>query len=236
MQKINENDSLEEYRKKMSHNRRIVLKARAAIQRAKDAGVPDKYLRINKQSFLSMLDPYYHKNPSNVANFVYDSPLDLLKKEFIIIDGGESIDRKKAAYAILFRLISCEKSGVSMINSSLVHKLQTLNKSLTGETRNDITENLRQCDLLLLMELQVEEFKEGFNTGRFYDEILSFRDDFVKTTILSFSYALSESASLESAKTTWADQVKFGQYVSLAGQSDSRKDERFFRIRVKKNG
>jgi len=236
MQKINKTDSLEEYQKKMNHNRRVLAQAQAALQRAKSAGIPDKYMRINQPSFESLLDKYYHKDPEKVADFIYKKPLALLRKEFIIIDGGEAIDRKKAAFAIFFRLISCDKNGINMINSELAHKLQTLNRSESGEHRNDTTESMRHYDLLLLFEAQMGDFTHGFDTGRFYDEILGYRDDQVKPTIITFANALSSSVVSETADNSWVDQTRYGQYMGLAGQSDSRKDARFFRVRVKKNG
>jgi hypothetical protein len=236
MQKINANDSLEEYQKKMAHNRRVLAQAKAALQRAKTAGIPDKYMRINQSSFESLLDTYYHKDPKKVADFIYKKPLELLRKEFIIIDGGEALDRKKAAFAIFFRLISCDKNGTCMINCNLTHKLQSLNRSEMGENRNDITEFMRNYDLLLLFEAQMGDFTNGFDTGRFYDEILGYRDDQVKPTIITFANALSSTAVSENSENSWVDQIRYGQYMGLAGQSDSRKDSRFFRVRVKRNG
>ena len=236
MQQINKNDSLEDYQRKMMHNRRVLAQANAAIQRARNAGIPDKYMRIKQSVFECMLDTYYHKDTKSVSEFIYKSPLNLLKKEFIIIDGGESIDRKKAAFAIFFRLIACDRSGVCMVNSSLTHKLQSLNRSEFGEHRNDVTESMRNADLLLLFETQQSDFTNGFDTGRFYDEILGFRDDHVKPTIITFANALSSSATMETDKNSWVDQTRYGQYIGLAGQSDSRKDTRFFRVRVKSNG
>jgi hypothetical protein len=236
MQKINNNDSLEDYQKKMAHNRRILAQAQAALQRAKNAGIPDKYMRINQSCFESILDTHYHKDPKNVSNFIYKKPLELLRKEFIIIDGGEAIDRKRAAFAIFFRLISCDKNGTCMVNSGLTHKLQSLNRSEMGENRNDITEYMRNCDILLLFEAQQSDFTNGFDTGRFYDEILGYRDDQVKPTIITFANALSATTMMEKSENSWVDQTRYGQYMGLAGQSDSRKDGRFFRIRTKSNG
>lgn len=236
MQKFNQKDSLEEFRKKMAHNNRVLSQARAAIKRAKNAGIPDKYLRINKKNFVSLLDNHYHDNVEEVANFIYDKPIELLKKEFIIIDGGDTISRKKACYAIMFRLISCEKNGISKINSDIANVFQELNRNFDSDGKNETVSYLKSTDLLLLMEAQISDFRTNFNTGRFYDVILSHRDDFVKTTIISFSSPLASNKMTEKVENSWNDQEKFGQYFSLAGQSYLNNDDRFFKIRVKSNG
>jgi len=233
MQKINKTDSLTEYQAKMVHNRRVVAQANAAIQRARNSGIPEKYMRIKQSVFEGLLDNHYHKDIREVSQFVYKKPLELLNKEFIIIDGGEATVRRAAAYAIFFRLISCEKQGVCMTNCHLAHQLQSLNRTESVGHRNDITESMRNIDLLALFEAQHGDFPKGFDTGRFYDEIFVYRDDHVKTTIISFANALASTAVTESDDNSWVDQKRYGQYMSLAGQSDSRRDERFFRIRVK---
>lgn len=232
MEHINNQDSLDEYKKKMAHNRRVVLQAKASIQRAKDAGIPNKYMRIPPKVFMSLLDPHYHKSPKETTEFIYKKPLELLKKEFIVIDGGSLIERQKAAYAIMFRLIACNKRGICVQNSQVSHQLQTL-KSLGNLSRNDVTEEMRSTDILFLSEIISKDFANGFDTGRFYDEFLGYRDDHVKPTILSFYRSLVSSVAKEDADTSVADVERFGQYISLAAQSDQRKDNRFFRVRVK---
>lgn len=229
-------ETLDEYQKRVRHDRKIKAQAAAILQRAKNAGIPEKYMRIKPSVFYSLLDPSYHRNPEQVTDFVFKQPMELLKKEFIIIDGGNVIDRKKASFAILFRLIACDKKGVCKSNGELSHQLQTIHQDENGFNRNDLTSQLRSADLLLLSEAMIGDFTKNFDTGRFYDEVLSYRDDHVKTTIITFANALSSRTQMEGSENSWTDQVRFGQNMCLAAQADSRKDERFYRIRVKSNG
>ena len=236
MQSIKKTDSLEAYQKKMAHNRRVKAQAKAVIKRSKLAGIPDKYMRINQSSFLSLLDDNYHNNPQKVSDFIYKTPMALLKKEFIIIDGGGVVERKRASYAILFRLIACDKYGSHWNNNNLSHLFRDNRSNFEGMYRNDITGRLRSMDVVSISEILMKDFPTTFDTGRFYDDFLSFRDDHVKTTILSFSNPLSIRKSAETDKNTWSDQERFGQYICSSAQSDRTKDSRFLRIRVKQNG
>jgi hypothetical protein len=232
---ISSNDSLEEYQRKMAHNRRVRAQAQAILRRAKKAGIPEKFMRINQKTFESLLDNEYHKDVSKMADYVYKNPMGLISKEFVVIDGGGIIERKKAGFAILFRLIACDRCGLYKNGTELAHQLQSL-RSDAGINRNDITEYLRDADLLFISECVNGDFKKGFDTGRFFDEILSYRDDHIKTTIISFSNPLPKSSNFETPDNVMTEQVQFGQYMCSITQADETKDNRFFRIRVKKDG
>lgn len=230
MQKINTDDTLKEYQDKMAHNRRVLSQANAIIKRAKAAGIPDKYMRINQTEFLSLLDGNYHKDTVKLADFIYKTPLKLLKKEFVVIDGGSIVGRKKAIFAILFRLIACDKYGEHWDSTNLSHQIRDGKINSDGMYRNDITSRLRSTDVISIADILMKDFPTTFDTGRFYDDFLSYRDDYVKTTILSFANPVN-SKTIDS--TNWMDQERFGQYVCSAAQSDITNDSRFLRIRIK---
>jgi len=229
MQNINADDTLNKYQDKMSHNRRVLALANAIIKRAKAAGIPDKYMRINQVEFTKLLDENYHSNISTLSDFVYKTPLKLLEKEFIVIDGGSVVGRKKAVFAILFRLIACDKYGEHWDSTNLSRQIRDGKINSDGLYRNDTISRLRVTDVVSIGDILLNDFPTTFDTGRFYDAFLSHRDDYVKTTILSFGNPINSKTS----NSNWADQERFGQYVCSAAQSDVTNDSRFFRIRVK---
>lgn len=237
MQQIKSEQSLKEYQEKMAHNRRIVVMAQTILKRAKDAGIPEKYMRINKDKFKNVLDDRYHKNVDKIANFVYDTPLNLLKKEFILIDGGTMHQRKIAGFGLLFRLISCDRYGTYKNGVELSHQLQTIKAFGEGLYRNDITESMRSADILFISECGKSEFKKGFEVGRFFDDFLSYRDDYVKPTIISFSQPIPSGKGMGlQDNNEMVEQDQFGQYMCMFSKSETNKDDRIFRIRVKSNG
>jgi len=239
MQIITADDTLVEYQKKMSHNRKVRAQAKAVLQRAKEAGIPEKYMRINKESFIPLVDNYYHNDVNKLVNSIYDDPLKLLKKEFIVIDGGDVQQRKSAGFAVLFRLIACDQRGMHWENSKLAHQLQSLKVFGTGEAsgRNDITEICRNVGILFISECSQGDFRPNFETGRFYDEILSYRDDYRKPTIISFTNPLPSGDVALNSENAMIDLERFGQYIGIISKSHKKTDdERFFTIRVKENG
>ncbi|MFA7219867.1 MAG: hypothetical protein WC119_05135 [Synergistaceae bacterium] len=234
MEQIIKQDSLEEYQRKMAHNRRIILQAKAILSRAKKAGIPEKYMRINREAFMNLLDTDYHKNVEEVADFVYERPMDLLKKEFIIIDGGGQVERKRAGFAVLFRLIACDRFGLHKDIGNVAHDFQSLGTSADGVTRNDLAESLRKVDLLLLSEYKPDTFRKGFETGQFFDDVLTYRDDYVKTTIVTMFNPLAKNRVEEDLENVMTEKGQYGVYVCSMTQADQTKDPRFYRIRVKK--
>lgn len=236
MQKIDLKDSLEEYQKKMAHNRRVLAQAKAVLTRAKSAGIPEKYMRINQATFQSILDPEYHNDIERVSNYIFKTPIDVLNKEFIIIDGGGVVERKMAGFAILFRLIACDKYGLHRDIGSVAHAFQTLTPDIEGLHRNELAEVLRSAEILFLSEFNYENFRKGFETGRFFDDVLTYRDDYVKTTIISMFSPLPKTKIEEDHTNLMTEQGQYGIYMCSATQADQTKDPRFFRIRVKQNG
>ncbi len=236
MEAIETTDSLEEYQRKMAHNRKIKLQAQAIIKRAKNAGIPDKYLRINQSVFESLLDQNYHSDIKRLSEFVYKHPLNLMKREFIVIDGGGVIERKMAGFAILFRLIACDKCGMCKNGTELAHQLQSIRTFEYGAGRNDIAESLREADILFISECLKGDFVKNFETGRFFDEILNYRDDHTKPTIVSLSNPIPINKNHETLDNVMTEMDQYGQYMCSISQADISKDKRFLRIRVTTNG
>jgi len=102
-------------------------RAKAFLRRALSAGIPKKYLPVKEKDFASILSPSYgaHKDTNSFASFVYNYPLEILDTPFIIIDGGDIDSRKKAGFAILFRLILCDRFGLYQECGRLADRLQT---------------------------------------------------------------------------------------------------------------
>ena len=55
-------------------DRKIRMRAYAILTRAKDAGIPEKHMRIAQDEFASMRSPKFHKDPSEFANKLYKMP------------------------------------------------------------------------------------------------------------------------------------------------------------------
>ncbi len=236
MQTLLETDSFESFKSKTSHNRRVILMAKTIMDRAKNAGIPDKFLRINQSEFKKLLDTDFHdKEVEKISTYIYKQPLKAIRQEFFVIDGGTILERKKAGFALLFRFIACDRYGLHRNCSELAHQLQSI-KSMgyDGPNRTEVTEQLRDIDILFISECSTYDFKRNFETGKFFDEILTYRDDNSKPTIISFSSVLPVSAATETPNNVMKDREQFGQYLCDISQSAMNKDSRFLRIKVDK--
>ena len=182
-------------KEKIAAMRAIRMQARAYLQRAKTAGIPNKYMRIKKDIFVQLLCNDFHINPINVANFVYDQPESLLTVPVITIDGGTIESRKKAGFALLFRLIACDKFGIYKDVNDLSHKLQSI-KSSGNISRNELSDLMKKYDVLFLSEFSQASFNPHFEAGSFFDEFLSARIDTEKPTIISFSEPIKQEESV----------------------------------------
>jgi hypothetical protein len=228
--------------KKLAFERRRRALAAAFINRAHEAGIPRRHMRINQATFAKMLSPAYHKNPEKLAEFVYKRPNELLNLDTIIIDGGGVEDRKRAGFALLFRIITVDHYGMYKDFKSIAHRFSTWNK-VAGETREELTEELKDSEVLF-----ISDFKEGVinphTDGSFYfDEVFSARIDSEQLTIVSFADQISGDKAIR--------DMNNGQYFanwSAKKYADSGYDEagiwvegkkrnpynRILRIRVKR--
>lgn len=168
----------------LSYERKVRMRAFAILQRAETAGIPERYMRIPSEEFKELLSPQFHKDTAEFSKNIFENADQVLKNSFISIDGGEMADRKKAAFALLFRLIACDKFGLYRSCQDLHNKLQILKSG--GTDRNELVEDLKTYDVLFISEFRKGLFNPHFDTGNLFDELLASRDDEGKTTIISF--------------------------------------------------
>lgn len=209
--------------------------ARAIINRAKEAGIPEHMMRINENEFCNLLCDDFHPNKSTFAKNVY-ARVDLLhKKSFIIIDGGDVISRKKAGFAILFRMLSHMKTAKYEVFKTLAHAISTF-KDTDGVSRNDYIAMLANIDTLYLSEFDKKDINTKLETGSFIDELLEIRDNNKRTTIITCTKPLLSRYGLNTQNTIDTDD--FGNYMVLLSRLDIEPKERDFslRIRVKSSG
>jgi len=185
----------EAYRKSM-----LCAHINAYIQRGLNAGIPERYLRIGPDQFKSLLLESYHGKDEidSITDFIYKKPLDLVKIPLIVIDGGKMKDRKLAAFAIMFRIITCDKFGKFYDCRSLVHKLNAFDARgvLHGERRTDFADIIKEYNVLCISEFTPNTFKEKLEGGDFIDEILDERYNNLNTTIVTFQDPISVNNAL----------------------------------------
>lgn len=216
--------------------RRAKIQAAAFLDRGRSANIPDQHLRINEKTFLSLLDPNHYDEKEELANSLYKTEI-MLNTPLILIDGGNEEVRKRAGFALLFRIILFDKWGMYKDCRSLVHQLQNINSfvDISGEevSRNSLASELKRYDCLFIGEFGRELFKPNWDTGTFFDEILSSRIDNVLPTIISFSDPIN---SFDKNKETQAAMGKLnmdcGRYFASFCIEEYNKNN-VIRVRVK---
>jgi hypothetical protein len=221
-------EELIKHQEKIAKQRRTFAQARAIIQRGKKAGIPNDSLRIPQEEFEKILDPTYH-NTKKFAELVYKKPQVLFQKPFIVIDGGTPSSRKKAGFAVLFRMIACDKYGLTEDCGKLASKFKSF--SSDGIGRNELASSMEKEQILFIREFHARQFSIHLaDSGNFFDQILGHREDYSKPTIVSFS------APLANGVTNINNAIKddrCGTYLAMLSHADNNKAENVFRIRVK---
>lgn len=219
--------------------RRARQMALAIIKRSREAGIPDKYMRLKESVFASLLDPDYHGGPIKgvpvFAHNVYNEPDFLMKKDFIAIDGGTTEERLMAGHAILFRMIAYDNAGKYYDCISLAHKFQTIN-STDEITRNNLADTLKLYDALFLSEFDALQFNPHFEAGSFLDEVLAGRINQEMPTIVTFCNPIVSERMTPEKKTQMAIEGKLdaggGRYLALLSLTPQT-TRSVLRIRVK---
>jgi len=200
----------------LRETRKVRQKALAFLRRGRLALIPEEHLCINKENFSDLLDEQYildnateykkifgnnykAKTTEDFAEYVYNNTDDILKKDIIIIDGGNALARRRAGFALLFRFIVSDKWGLYKECVALAHKFEMLDSSLDF-TRNDWVDVLKTQDVIFISEFEPSFFNEHFWVGTFFDEFLVTRSMDHKSTIISFSYPLSKETILKNTK------------------------------------
>jgi len=214
----------------IAQRRRVRQVALAILERAKEANIPDKYSRINKDSFTQLLYPEF-KNINLVADFVYNTPEKMLKKDFVVIDGGSEENRLRVGFAILFKLIISDKNGLYRDCGELWHKFQNINFN-EGFNRNEIAEDLKDYDVLFIGEFDRKVFNPHFESSSFFDEILADRINNSRITIVSLVNPIEDVTKTQEEKAASGELVSScGKYLTRL--STGKDSESIYRIRVK---
>ena len=215
-------------------NRRARQLACAILQRAKEASIPKDFLRIDEKTFSGILCPNYHSNVEKIAHFIYNNR-DILQKKFIVIDGSTAspTNRKMAGFAMLFLFLTYDLRGNYIDCEGLRHKLQSIN-STEEINRNDLVEEYKSYDILFLSEVDRSKFTPHFESGSFFDEILNYRSDNLKPTIISFYNPIEgkDKKSTEQLASEGKLSLSCGKFLSALSFEDVNNKE-VLRIRVK---
>lgn len=209
--------------------------AAAIIRRADQAGIPKDYQKIPQKEFRDLLyDSFYtsrNQSPDKITDAIYNHTSALFSKMFILIDGGDilGIQRNKAGYAILFKLISKDLNGKFIQGKSLIHTFNDFSID-----RIAVVEELKRHDVLFLSEISLQDFRLNTDSGSFFDELLEYRFSNSLPTIISFSRPVS---SLEKSEI---NDERAGRFLLQLYHADVRKNEKLIyqdlksiRIRVK---
>lgn len=191
--------------------RRARQMAAAILIRGREAGIPKQYMRMKQSEFASILDSSFHNGPVKgvpaFASDIYSKPDFLLKRNFIVIDGGNFEARQMAGFAILFRMIAYDKRGLSITSDSLLHKFQSFNAT-ENISRNDLAEEIKSYDLIFINEFDELRFKPHFEHGSFFDEVLTERINMGRPTIVGFVNPISSEKLTQENKEKKAMEGK----------------------------
>jgi hypothetical protein len=203
-------EEIDKFRDEQSKKNLAILQARAIIKRGILAGIPKDELRIPKDKFSKLLD-----GKDTVSDFIYDTPNKLIKQKYILIDGGNMEARKKAGYAILFRMMACDINNISGFKSGHVQSCNDLiqrcqvNNFNADTTREDLILKLKKVRFLFIKECNVNQFKPQLEAGIYFDQLLEYRCDNILPTIISFENPLPKN---NKSKSIHADD-RCGKYM-----------------------
>jgi len=221
-------------RKVRIHKARVKTQALAIIKRGVRAGIPERYLRIGEDNFKELLNEPYHLGNdgiNEIANFIYHKANDLSKIPFVVIDGGTIETRKKAGFAILFRLIACDNFGLYKDCADIVHKMQTF-VAEEGLSRNDFTKSMKEQDVIFIGEFCEHIFSKHLDGGNYFDEFLGYRVDNLKPTIISFSDTINEQNIIKNVNCgRYLSEISAKEYVNKTNKALNPSDY-MLRIRV----
>lgn len=231
-------EPLKEYQNEMAKKRRIQQQAIAILKRAKAANIPQADMRITENQFFSLLDLSYFKMKNILEKDVkalcfdlFNNPKKILKIPFILIDGGDYYSRRRAGFALLFRMIAWDNSGLHIDCGELTHAVQSV--ITKGDiSRNEFADNIKDYDILFISECIRTLFRAKWEEGSFFDEILADRETNSKPTIVTMTNNIPFKHVESPDKSS---EISTGRFMQMFTDSDSgdRDYKNILRIRIK---
>lgn len=220
---------LKEYQDEMAKKRRINNLVLAILNRAKEAGIPEDFMRINKNEFKELLCPEFAesigKTPDSIANMIFDDTENFLSKyQFVLVDGGTKYERKRASFAMMFKFIACGRYGKYELGDTLIHTIEDFAGS-ASLSRNEYTDTMALYDTLFVSEFDPNRLNAKRECGSFLDEIFENREDNKRVSIISFNKTICE--------TTRVKEAIHGNFTVLFTNPNNVSVKNILRIRVK---
>jgi hypothetical protein len=217
---------------RIQRERRARQLAKAFWERIKIAEIPPEYCRIKEDKFRSLLSPEFHGTElESFSKNIYDNPIDLMTKKYILIDGGNEHGRLSAAFAILFSIIVHDKWGIYKDCVYLKNKFQTINAT-DSITRNQLIDEIKEYDVLFIGEFCRRFFNPHFESGDFMDELLGYRTMHSLPTIITFIDPIASIKDKEKLAAQGMLNSDCGKHFARLCLEDKTTDK-ILRIRVK---
>lgn len=224
MDKKDKSFSDSNYYKQTSKYRRLSALAVAYLERARIAGIPPKHMRVDPDQCRELLSPYESKeDKEKMIDLIFNRNQELLNYPFMTIEGGNIEARKRMGFCLMFRMILCDTFSKHVQCSHLINSFQVAFTPGSSYNRMEWVEEIKNVDSLFISEVSKTLFDARMTVGRYFDEVLDFRCEHDKPTIISFSEAISAENELKDGG---------GYLMELA--SDKRENR--LKIKVKKYG
>ena len=218
---------VDEHSEKMYEVNRRVQMALALMQRAKRAGIPESQMKIGPSQFRDILCPKFNSSGKIKAltDKIYNEPEFIKSYDAVAIDGGNFLLRKKAIFAILYRVITFDNFGKYEDFGDIT---ETFKRFQPEETRS-IIDSMKNTDILGLSEFSKVIFQKApYSIPKTWDAILEKRFHQGKVTLVSFTNPLPS----HNAHTI--DDDTCGLFMPLIYNHDVEKQIKILRVRVSK--
>lgn len=218
---------------------RIRTLALAALRRAEESGIPDKFMRIGRDDFNALLNATKiadKERNEHIVTLLFSTPAKMFDLNFILIDGSSGISdsRSRAGSAILFRAIACDKNGLYIKGHELTRMFSMPYPNGLGGSpnRSEYLEILRDKEVLFIDGLcpDMPVFRPDNEVGSYLDELLSSRQQNDLLTIISLTKPLGKQT---------VDDDRAGQYLGTlvnaheANFAQTHPELKFLHINVK---
>jgi hypothetical protein len=217
---------IEKHGSKMYEANRKVQMAFALMQRAKLAGIPDAHMKIGPKDFQSIVCRNFHKEKTEkLVEKIYGDPTFIKKYDAVAIDGGNFMSRRKAIFAILYRVITFDNFG----RYEDFGDATEIFKRFQAEESKNLIDSMKNTDILGLSEFSKTMFQKApYSIPKTWDAILERRYDDKKVTMISFTHPLPSN------QLHALDDDICGLFMPLIYNHDVDKQIKILRIRVTK--